>query len=79
MAACTISREAKIPRGGADSVRAMTLDAVDPRAAAMFGEMAAGLERRESRLVAGAAHRQYIVARGLSDETARMSARFIRG
>jgi hypothetical protein len=44
----------------------------------MFGKMAAGLECRESRLVASTAHRQYIVAGGLSDEPAGMSARFVR-
>jgi hypothetical protein len=40
----------------------MTLNAIDPRAAAVFREVTARLERGQYRLMTSAAHRQHLVA-----------------
>ena len=79
MAAGAITREAKTARRRAHRVCAVAPNAIDSRAAPMFRKMAAGLERCQNRLVTRAAHRQYFIAGGLSDEAARMSGRFIGG
>ena len=56
---------------------AVTVGAVDARAAAALGEMAAGLELRELLLMTPPTHRQCQVSVGFADEISHVSFHFV--
>jgi hypothetical protein len=61
----------------ANGVRAVTLHAIDARLLTIFGEVTAGLEDRELRLMTGAADFKNLVCPGFADEVLRVCGLFV--